>query len=399
MPPRYLLFPALLFVALMAGCANLPGWMIVQGGSRITDHQKFDNAPIARAAEPSALPTGSAATLRLPDGPEGEPFEQMLERNGTVAFVVVQGGRVVYERYLNGFQRDSVGTSFSVAKSVVSAMVGVAIHEGKIEGVDTPITRYLPELERNDPRFAHITLRHLLEMRSGIAFDESYSKPWSDAAAFYLTPNLAGQVAGLGIEGPPDVAYQYRSGNTQLLGMAVERATGIPLAQYVQTRLWQPMGAAYDASWSLDSHANGTAKSFCCLNARALDFARFGMVFLHGGRYNGRQIIPADWVVRSTEVRLRPGKDEATRWNVEWPGSPHSAYYAWQWRQKPEGALEAELGIRPSGDFYAQGRHGQYIYVAPKQDMVIVRLGSSPGMVRWPALLARLARMNPAQAR
>ncbi|WP_157991537.1 serine hydrolase domain-containing protein [Caldimonas tepidiphila] len=399
MRPRRLALPVLLAATLLGGCADLPLWMVAQQRSSIADHRRFDNAPIARAAQPSPLPAEPQAALRLPQGAAGESFDARLERNGTVAFVVVQRGRVVHERYFHGFERDSLGTSFSVAKSVVSALVGIALHEGRIGSVDDPITRYLPELLRNDARFADVTLRHLLEMRSGIAFEEGYRTPWADAARFYLTPELAPKVAGLRIGRPAGEAYHYSSGDTQLLGMAIERATGMPLARYAEQRLWQPMGAAFDASWSLDSAAQGQAKAFCCLNARALDFARLGLVFLHGGRFNGQQVVPADWVAQSTAARERPAADsEASRWNLELPGTPLAAFYAWQWRRHPVAAPGTPLGVRPGPNFYARGQHGQYVFVAPQQEMVIVRLGRERGTENWPALLDELAALNPPAA-
>ena len=210
-----------------------------------------------------------------------------------MAFIVIRRGSVVYERYFNGCARDTVTTSFSMAKSVVSALLGIAIGEGRIVSVDEPVTRHLPELRGNDPRFDRITLRHLLAMRSGIAFEEAYRTPLSEAARFYLGPDLRAEVAKLKIEGEPDRAYRYLSGNTQLLAMVVERATGMPLARYLELRVWQPMGAEFDASWSLDSAASGVARALCCLNARAVDDARFGLVCLNAGRFNGRQIVPA----------------------------------------------------------------------------------------------------------
>lgn len=385
------LVPALALAT--AGCSTLPGWMVVQGKSSIDDHRHFDNAPIARAAQPLPLPSEPAA-LRWPGGLDDAAAERLLADNGTVALLVVRRGTLVHERYFGGFGPDSVGTSFSAAKSVVSAMVGIAIGEGRIAGIDEPLTRFLPELLRNDPRFGRITLRHLLTMRSGIAFREDYRNPLGEAARFYLTPDLRREVAGLAIADPPDQAYRYSSGDTQLLAMAVERAAAMPFARYVQERLWQPMGAEADASWSLDSHAGGTVRGFCCLNARARDFARFGLLFLNAGRAGGAQVVPADWVRDSTAAQDGlPGATDEQRRNIERLTGGRTAFYAWQWRRLPA-AAPAGAPLQPGGSFFAQGLWGQYIVVVPEADTVVVRLGRHPGQVRWAAWLDALARAN-----
>jgi CubicO group peptidase (beta-lactamase class C family) len=155
------------------------------------------------------------------------------------------------------------------------------------------------------------------------------------------------------------------------------------------------MGAAYDASWSMDSLESKQPKAFCCINARALDFARFGQVYLNDGKLNGRQIVPADWVRQSTQVREHPGATSASRWNVEAPNNYAAAYYAWQWRRVPVVDAGSELGIKPGTDFYAEGHHGQFIYVAPAEDMVIVRIGQRYGNAWWPGVIRQIARLNP----
>jgi CubicO group peptidase (beta-lactamase class C family) len=370
---------ATLAAALQAGCASLPGWMVMQGHAAITDHQHFHNAPVAASDRPRLLPAGSAPP-RLP--------------SGTVAFIVLQRGQVVFERYYNGHQRDGWVTSFSVAKSVVSLLLGQAIADGHVGGVDDPITRYVPELLQRDGRFARVRLRDLLQMRSGIAFQEDYRSPFSDAGTFYLTPDLKAAIRGLRIEAAPDTRLQYSSGDTQLLGLAIERATGRPLATTLQQALWQPMGAEYPASWSMDSAEGGVTKAFCCLNARAIDFARLGQLMLDGGQRDGRPVIPAAWIADSLAVREHAGGDPDTRANLQRPGGRNGAFYTWQWRHMATRAA-TESGWRPMADYFAQGFRGQYIYVAPEKQMVIVRFGREHGSdYWWPGLMARIAAMN-----
>lgn len=394
--------------ALLAGCSTLPLWMVVQQQSQITDYRHFDNAPIARSSQPMPWPVapGPPLALRWPDGQDTAANEADAARRGTVALLMARRGQIVYERYFNGFDAQSLGTSFSMAKSVVSLLLGIAIDDGRIASVDEPITRYLPELRRNDTRFDRITLRHLLMMRSGIAFDEGYRSPFAEAAKFYLTDDLPQQVAQLRIAGEPDQAYDYKSGDTQLLGMAIARAVGQPLARYAQQRLWQPLGMQHDASWSLDSHASGVERAFCCLNARAVDYLRLGQLVLQEGLWNGQRIVSAAWLRQSTAALAGlPGADDAAQRNVERFNTPQAAFYGWQWRRRPApgGAAAVSGGavsvsnsaaLAPGEMVYAQGLHGQFLLIDPQSQTVVLRLGQQTGQRFWPGWLDRWVRLN-----
>jgi CubicO group peptidase (beta-lactamase class C family) len=394
-----------LLVAGLAGCDTLPLWMVLQTRSQITDYRHFDNAPIARAATPSPLPLPTVpAALRWPGGVDTAAMEADAAARGTVALLVARRGELVYERYFNGYTADSIATSFSMAKSVVSVLLGIAIDEGRITGVDEPITRRLPELLGNDPRFARITLRHLLAMRSGIAFDEGYGSPFTDAAQFYLTPDLRREVSRLRIEGEPDQGYAYKSGDTQLLAMAVERAVGMPLARWAEQRLWQPLGAQHDASWSLDSAGRGVARGFCCLNARAVDYLRFGLLVLNDGQWNGRRIVSRSWLSQSTAAQVGlPGPADPAQRNIERAGSEQAAFYGWQWRRRPvvaadsrgpEGVPLPALPLQPAGSFYAQGLYGQILLIDPAAQTVVLRLGQVGGRRHWPSWMDEVVRLN-----
>jgi CubicO group peptidase (beta-lactamase class C family) len=378
--------------AVLLGCSTLPGWMILQGRSTIADFRHFDNAPIARSATPSPLPA-APVELRWPDGQDRAAAEADIAARGTVALLVARRGQLIYERYFNGFAADSIGTSFSMAKSAVSVLVGIALDDGRIASVDDAITRYLPELRGNDPRFDRITLRHLLSMRSGIAFDEGYGSPFSDAARFYLGSDIKGLVAGLRIEGEPDRLFAYKSGDTQLLAMAVERAVGLPLARFAEQRLWQPMGAQYDASWSLDSRAGGMARAFCCLNARAVDYLRFGLLVAADGEWTGRRIVSRDWLRRSTAAQSGlPGPADPAWRNIERAYSPQAAFYAWQWRVRPQPGVRP---LQPGGLIYAQGLLGQILLIDRETQTVVLRLGRGQGDRHWPTWMEALLRLNP----
>jgi CubicO group peptidase (beta-lactamase class C family) len=257
----------------------------------------------------------------------------------------------------------------SVAKSVLSVLVGIAIGEGRIGSVDDPITRYVPELLGRDRRFGRITLRHLLAMRSGLRYEES-GGPWGDDTATYYAPD----VRKLALEGTevveePGRRFHYNNFNPLLVGLALERAVGMPVATYLEHRLWQPLGMEADGSWSLDSQASGFEKMESGLNARAIDFAKLGLLYARGGAWQGRQLVPRAWVQDSTVVPTGGGLIPTPRYGYLW----------WVQDDRSPPAL------------FARGKYGQHIYVVPKDDLALVRLGTDTGGQQWPQLLSDLA--------
>ena len=201
--------------------------------------------------------------------------------------------RFFLKSYYRGNDETLQVPSFSMAKSFTSALMGIAVSEGYIEDVHDPVTKYLPELK--DPALKDVTLEHLLNMRSGIKSREFYYSPFSDVAKYYYGRNIPKYVKKTKVEREPDERFHYNSLNTQLLGMTVKRATGKPLATYLEEKIWKPLGMEFPASWSIDSRTSATEKAFCCINARARDYAKFGRLYLNKGRWNGKQIIPM-WV-------------------------------------------------------------------------------------------------------
>jgi CubicO group peptidase (beta-lactamase class C family) len=266
---------------------------------------------------------------------------------------------LLYERYFNGYDETSVNTSFSMAKSFASALVGIAIDEGHIKSVDEPITNYIPELLEKDERFKSITIRHLLTMSSGIKYEEGGNLPWSEEAddtkTYYATDLRELALKNCRIEGKPSEYFEYNNYNPLLVGMILERSTGMSVSRFMEEELWKPLGMEADGSWSLDSTKSGFEKMESGVNARARDFARFGLLFANEGTWRGKQLISRGWVEEST----RP---DATT-------DPSSDYQYFWWVNTPDGKRH----------FSAQGNYGQYIYVAPEKDLVIVRLGKEEG--------------------
>lgn len=300
-------------------------------------------------------------------------LESFLADNATQAFLVIQGDRILYEKYLGGARRDSVVTSFSEAKSFTSALVGIAIAEGHIQSVDDPITKYLPELQARDPRFGAITVKHLLMMSSGIRYVE-YPFFSGDNAKTYYYPDLRRlALEETRIVQAPGEEFLYNNYHPLLLGLLLERATSTPVAQYLQEKLWTPLGMEYVGSWSLDSEKTGFAKMESGINGRAIDFARFGRLFLKGGMWEGKAIIPSDWVAEST------GPPAVSDREAYYPDTAFfqqmNGYYGYMWWGLPR-----EGG---AADFVAVGNHGQYLFVSPEKDLIIVRHGATYGVDTW----------------
>jgi CubicO group peptidase (beta-lactamase class C family) len=354
---------------------------IVWGESDTGDHRRFPARPVAagpdrfdlrRPAGGGQAPPAAVRTVSVEDGGRWveRDLEQFLAASDTTAFLVVRGDTLLYEGYFNGAGHDTVQTSMSVAKSVLSALVGIAIGEGRIGSVDDPITRYVPELAGRDRRFEQITLRQLLTMTSGLRYQED-GGPWGDDTATYYDPDLrALALEETEVAEPPARRFHYNNFNPLLVGLALERATGTPVATYLEAKLWRPLGMEAGGSWSLDSKASGFEKMESGLNARAADFARFGLLFARDGAWRGRQLVPRAWVRDPTLVPTREGR------------APAGSYQYFWWVQDQR---------RPRARF-ALGKYGQYIYVVPGSDLVLVRFGRDAGYPHWPELLDDLAR-------
>jgi CubicO group peptidase (beta-lactamase class C family) len=335
----------------------------------VGDQYRFRARTIRASDEASALRIGAEIDPPASERAEGG-LEAFLRETGTLAFVIVDDDRLVYERYYGGADRRTRHTSFSVAKSFLSTLVGIAIDEGLIGSVTDPITEYVPELLDRDPRFEAITLKDLLSMSSGLRYEEQeLPLPWGDDIDTYYGTDLRTlALEDTEIVGPPGRVWHYNNYNPLLIGMVLERATGTSVAEYMSTRLWQPLGAEVDATWSLDSEDSGFEKMESGLNAAAVDYARFGQLFLHEGEWSGSRIVSREWVAAATAA------DAST--DPAW----HYQYYWW---------LDTERAER----FYALGNFGQYIYVAPDAGAVIVRNGRDWGVDNdeWVSVLRQLA--------
>jgi CubicO group peptidase (beta-lactamase class C family) len=337
--------------------------------SDVGDQHRFPARRIPSGARASRLPRGVEPDLVLSGKQQG--LDDFLRETDTLAFVVVHDDRLVRERYFGGSTRESLLTSFSAAKSFVSTLVGIAVDAGLIDSVEDPVTDYVHELAARDPRFRQIRLRDLLTMSSGLRYREGgFPSLGDDTYTYYGVDLREAALSRTRIETSPGLAWRYNNYNPLLLGLVLERATGTSVSDFMATKLWQPLGAEADATWSLDSERSGFEKMESGINATAVDYARFGLLFLHDGKWNGRRIVSKAWVRAAT--RAGPAIGPAYYYGYR--------YFWWTDVERP-------------GRFYAFGKYGQYVYVAPDVDAVVVRLGRDWGVgnVTWLATLREVA--------
>lgn len=333
---------------------------VVWNFADLHDFEKFDNLPVDKGDEVFLFNESLVKNHFLTPGgfdPDDkyEGFESFLQAKKTVAFLAVQNDTLIYENYFHGYDSSSIISSFSVSKSFVSALMGIAIDEGYIYSTTQPITTYMKEL---GPEFEPVTIEDLLNMRSGIDFVEEYTNPFVDMPKYYYGTDLLKYIKELKIKEAPDLNYDYISVNTILLGLIIERATNTQLNTYLQQKIWKPLGMESDASWSVDSEENQVFKANCCINGIARDYAKFGRLYLNGGEWNGEQLIPSRWVEKSRTI-INDSRD-----SQDYP-------YTYQWR------------VLENGAFFAKGILGQYIIVIPDKNLVFVRLGKKTGGVDW----------------
>jgi CubicO group peptidase (beta-lactamase class C family) len=364
-----------LFIAMSVTQSPTYAWRILRYGESDTqDYRIFPERPVLNGKTYSPIPRGHQGTpyeVEYPydGGMRREILDDLLKRTDTKAFLIVKDDQLIFETYLNS-SKNEINTSFSSAKSFNSALIGAAIADGYITSVDDPVIKYIPEIKGRG--LDTLTIRDLLLMNSGILYVEGgelpfYQAPFADDALTYYSADMRKTALGVQASGAPiGAAFHYNNYHPLLEGLIIERVTGMHVAEYLQERFWKPMGAEFPASWSLDSKSSGFEKMESGINARARDFARFGLIFLHNGSWNGAQILPEDWVRESTEP-LRP---DPRTWETmtDWPD--YNGYYKYHWW----GINNAD----GSYDFYAHGKYDQIIYIAPRKNVVIVRLGNAP---------------------
>jgi hypothetical protein len=318
----------------------------------------FDHRVVHRGGTPYVFERapGSLPRLYSHEGRE-KPVEEFLESTWTTGLIVIHDDKIVHEDYRLGNTEASRCISWSVGKSFVSALVGIALEEGHIRDIHDPVTRYVPFLKGSG--YDGVPIKHVLQMSSGVRFDEDYASFFSDinrmGRAIALNQPLDDFVASLENESEPGTRHHYVSMDSQVLGMVLREATGKSLSSYLEERIWKRIGMESDATWIVDG--DGMELAFGGLNVVLRDYARFGLLYLHGGQWRGEEIVPASWVrasVTPDAPHLQPGENPAS-------SSPLGYGYYW-WIPK-----------NPEGDFLTIGIYNQFLYVHPKHNVVIAK--------------------------
>lgn len=292
------------------------------------------------------LPKGSPIAAFSPGGAKEKALEDFIAEQKVAGFLVLQDGKIRMERYALGHSAAKLWSSLSVAKSVTSTLVGVAIKDGYINSVEDYVTDYLPELKGS--AFDSVKIRHLITMTSGIKWNENYTDPNSDIAGFdnYITKDgmkaIVSYMRRLPAEAEPGKKFNYSTGETHLLGALISSATGQSLSHYLSSKIWIPYGMEQTATWKLDR--TGQEMAGCCLQMRLRDFGRFGQFVLEDGTIDGESIVPDDWFRTATQIQI-----------PLWPGGGYG--YGW-W-------------IFNNHSFEALGIYGQKIYIDPSRKLVI----------------------------
>lgn len=321
-------------------------YLIGRSSPEIDDRNFFPYATIPAQA-PQPWPQGARyGTLTLTSAQEKE-----LKDLYSVGFAVFQHDSLIFEQYWNGWDADSVSNSFSVAKSYISVLTGIAMDEGKINNVFQPVGDFLPEYKEGC--YASITIYNLLTMSTGLDWSESGANPFSDNAKGYYGNNVRELSLNQPCRDEPGQKFDYISGSTQIMSEVLEAAYGQPLDVLVREKIWGPLGCEHDAYWGKDRE-DGDFRAFCCLYATARDFGRIGQLYLDSGMWNGKQIVPREyWLASITPADLEDNGKRNERYGYFW------------WL--------AELDGKPI--HYCRGFHGEYVVVIPDEDLVFVRTG------------------------
>lgn len=268
----------------------------------------------------------------------------------TIAFLIIRNDTIIYQYYDPKYNDTSLVSSFSLIKPIVTSLIGIAINEGKIKSMDDLIVDYLPEY-KTTKGFEKIKIRHLLHHTSGIKFSDGSYNPFSDNADYYWGASLRKKLLDITISEAPELHFRYSSINTLLLGRILEVASQQTVSNYLEEKIWAPLGMESSGFWSLDRADNqGIEKTFCCFQARVKDFARLARLHMHYGNWFGKQIVPEEWIKYSTKPD---------------PSGGNKIFYNNNWG----------IGPLKYGSFYAIGLYGQLLYIYPEKNIIIVRFG------------------------
>jgi len=344
-----LLIVGLSFTPQFAHLRNFAIW----GKHTIHDYKTHPTRLVASGGAPQYWPLDSNFNkVVIPDS-----LLQIMDSNDTHAFLVFQDGKLLYEKYWDGYTPKTLSGSFSAAKSMISLLIGIALDEGKIKSLEEPVGNYVPHFK--EAGLEKVRIKDLLTMSSGTNYKESDKSYFSMNAYGYYGDDEEYMVNKMAFKEPAGVHWEYRSGDTQVLGLIVEKAFGQNISTLVSERFLKPMGAEEDALWLLDGDKKHE-KAFCCFNGVARDYARFGELVLHNGNWKGKQIVSEKYVKEATTPASYLKDPTENEKPVDFYG-----YQYW---------MVNELG---HDIVFQNGLFGQYVYVIRDKNAVVVRLGES----------------------
>ena len=308
----------------------------------ISDYEYFDNREIK-----SDNPQPWALHKQYNTIDESDKLNELNDKRKTKSFLVIKNDSILFEKYYDGHKQTDISNSFSVAKSIVTSMMGKAIMEGKIKSLDQPVSDFFEEYKNG--LASELTVGDLASMSSGMKWNEKYYSVINITSESYFTDDLRSVILGQEIENKPGKGFRYSSGDTQLLAMIIEKATGTSLSNYLSQKFWDPMGAENLALWQIDSEESGMEKAYCCIAATARDFARFGKLYIDKGKWGDTEILDSSFV----ELSLNPVFDDSPFYGYGW------------WLYEFEGKKV----------FTMNGHRGQFVISFPDENIIIVRQG------------------------
>tara|TARA_A100001011_G_scaffold240600_1_gene248560 strand:+ start:10563 stop:11702 length:1140 start_codon:yes stop_codon:yes gene_type:complete len=308
----------------------------------ISDYEYFENREIK-----NSVPQPWLLHEKYNSVTQSENLKKLNEETKTKSFLVIKNDSIVFEKYFDDHKSTSLSNSFSVAKSIVTSMLFKAIMEGEIKGLDQPLSDYFEEYKEG--LASELTVGDLASMSSGMKWSEKYYNVINITSESYFTDDLRSVVLRQDIIDKPGQSFRYSSGDTQLLGMVIEKATGTTLTNYLSEKFWQPMGAENSALWQIDSAKSGMEKAYCCIASTARDFARFGKLFINKGKWNDEMILDPSYI----DLSINPVFEDSPYYGYGW------------WLYNYEGKKV----------FTMNGHLGQFVISFPDENIIIVRQG------------------------
>ena len=308
----------------------------------ISDYEYFENREIKNSVPQPWLLHEKYNSVK-----QSENLKKLNEERKTKSFLVIKNDSIVFEKYFDDYKSSSLSNSFSVAKSIVTSMMFKAIMEGKIKGLDQPLSDYFDEYKEG--LASELTVGDLASMSSGMKWSEKYYSVINITSESYFTDDIRSVVLRQNIIDKPGQSFRYSSGDTQLLGMVIEKATGTTLTNYLSEKFWQPMGAENSALWQIDSEKSGMEKAYCCIASTARDFARFGKLYINNGKWNDEIILDPSYI----DLSINPVFEDSPYYGYGW------------WLYSYEGKKV----------FTMNGHRGQFVISFPEENIIIVRQG------------------------